>query len=260
MTTKNIRKLQGGRVLDNELIGGYTRGRLTLKAMEVFPIEKDKSLAPTANLWLPVQAYYAVHGVGLAAMLALGQTLPKAHESFKAAFADLALRYLPPPFNAGCKGGPTVVQFVFENLTTTGDQVRQQSNLVNPKYADIDCCLGKCLATTREKLLEELFKKARRDRVTQGRKRRNLTSQEKNDKAGKLHFVTAIDFLYRMRIRSNYEEPDIHLFASDQQADEAVRHYGELLLLTKALVTSLSIIIRQKIGSTVMTELEGKFT
>ena len=79
MESKTIQKIQGGRTLDKDLVAAYTRGKLTLKAMETFPIKDNRDLAPTANLWLPVQAYYAVHGVGLATMISLGQESPKDH-------------------------------------------------------------------------------------------------------------------------------------------------------------------------------------
>ena len=54
----SVQKIQGGRLLDKDIAAAYTRGRLTLRAMETFPIGEHRELAPTANLWLPVQAYY----------------------------------------------------------------------------------------------------------------------------------------------------------------------------------------------------------
>lgn len=86
MESKTIQKIQGGRTLDKDLVAAYTRGKLTLKAMETFPIKDNRDLAPTANLWLPVQAYYAVHGVGLATMISLGQESPKDHRAFRSVF------------------------------------------------------------------------------------------------------------------------------------------------------------------------------
>lgn len=260
ISQKSVQRIQEDKTIDRDIVAAYTRGRLTLKAMEAFPIKENKELAPTANLWLPVQAYYATHGIGIATVLSLGYTAPKTHESFKAAFPAFILKYLPDPFSAQCKGGPSSGDFNFVNLSVTPKQVKQQSNLSNPQYADINCILGKCLSTTRERLLEESFKKARRDSVRRGKRRRNLSTKEKLHKAEKLHPITIIDFLYRMRIRSNYEEPDIHLYASEQKTDEAVRHYFDLLFLTQAIVFSLSLIMRQKIGNKAMNDLEKRLT
>ncbi|MFZ3089375.1 MAG: hypothetical protein WA240_02025 [Nitrospirota bacterium] len=260
MKLKTIQKIQGGRALDKDIVAAYTRGKLTLKAMETFPIKDNKDLAATANLWLPVQAYYAVHGVGLATMIALGQESPKDHRAFRSVFSDISEKYLPKPFNAKCGNVPNNQQFVFVNLNTTIQNVKQQSNLSNPKYANIECSLGKCLSTTRRRLLDELFAKERRNKVRRGRKRRNLSSNAKQRIADKLHATTVTDFLYRMRVRSNYEEPDIHLYASDQQTDEAVRHYADLLFLTQAIVRSLSVIMLRKIGKQAMDSIESRFT
>lgn len=253
---KSVQKLQGGRTLDKDIVAAYTRGNLTLKAMETFPIEEHRELAFTANLWLPVQAYYAVHGIGLATMLSLGQAPPKKHAHFKASFAGLVPKYFPAPLNSLCRGGPDDKEFNFDNLDTTAQKVKQQSNLSNPQYADLDCSLGKCLSTTRNRLLEILFGKERSSNVRPGRRRRNLPRSKKQSISDKLHATTIIDFLYRMRIRSNYEEPDIYLFASKQQTDEAVRHYADLLFLTKAIVCSLSVVVRRKLGRQAMDSLE----
>ena len=256
---KSVQKIQGGRSLDKDMVAAYTRGKLTLKAMEMFPIKENRDLAPTANLWLPVQAYYAVHGIGLAAMLSLGMDMPKDHRTFRAAFSDISEKFFPDPFKARCHGGPNAEQFVFLNLNVTVEKVKLQSNLSNPRYADIECLLGKCLITTRKRFLEALFDKERHIKVRQYKTRRNLSKNAKQNIADKLHATSAVDFLYRMRIRSNYEEPDIYIYAADQQTDEAVSHYSNLLFLTRAIAHSLSFIIRKKIGKQAMDSIESNF-
>ncbi len=256
---KSIQKIQGGRTLDKNIVAAYTRGRLTLKAMETFPIGKKGELAPVANLWLPVQAYYAIHGLGLAAMLSLGQDMPKDHRTFRAAFSDITEKFFPDPFKAKCCGGPNDQQFVFLNLNATIKKVKLQSNLSNPKYADTECLLGKCLSTTRKRLLETLFNKERYNKVRRGKTRRNISKKAKQNIADNLHGTSVVDFLYRMRIRSNYEEPDIYLYASDQQTDEAVKHYSDLLSLTQSIAHPLSFIIQKKIGKQTMDSIEAKF-
>lgn len=260
MKSKTIQKIQGGRTLDKDIVAAYTRGKLTLKAMDTFPIKENKELAPTANLWLPVQAYYAIHGVGLATIISLGQAMPNDHRAFRSVFSDISEKYLPEPFNSKCRGGPNDQQFVFDNLKTIMKNVKQQSNLSNSKYANIESLLGKCLSTTRRRFLDELFDKERRKSIRRGKKRRNLSRNAKQLITEKLHPTTVTDFLYRMRIRSNYEDPDIHLYASDKQAYEAVRHYEDLLFLTQAIVGSLSVIMLRKIGKQAMDSIESRFT
>ncbi|HDR05309.1 MAG TPA: hypothetical protein ENN84_08725 [Candidatus Marinimicrobia bacterium] len=247
---KSIQKIQGGRSLDKKIVAAFTRGGLTLKAMEYFPIQENEDLAPIANLWLPVQAYYAVHGFGLAAMFALGRDIPKDHRSFRAVFSEMSKKYFPAPLNAQCWGGPTDQQFEFLNLDATIEKVKLQSNLSNPRYADnLDCLLGKCLSTTRKRFLEALFDMERHKGVRRDKKRRNLSRGKKQNIVENLHATSVADFLYRMRIRSNYDDPDIHLLASSQETSEAVKYYQELLFLTKFTAHPLRFIIQKKIGS-----------
>jgi hypothetical protein len=255
----NVEKLQGGTKTSQKFISAYSRGKLTLKAMASFPINENKQLASTANLWLPVQAYYAIHGAGLAAMISLGQNEPKDHRAFRASFADFSSNYLPPPFNSRCTSGPTTQNFIFKCLETTPQEVIAYNSLSNPRYSDnLDCALGKCLSTTRNKFLEEQFDKARHTGTAKKRKRRNLSTQEKNDISIRLHSTSLVDFLYRMRVRSNYDDPDIYIYAHSQ-VDDALRHYNDLVFLTAAIFTSLSAIIMKKLGKSTFERIESQY-
>lgn len=53
------------------------RGWFTLKAMHLLPVDAYPVLAATANFWAPVQAYYVIHGLGIAALLALRNESPE---------------------------------------------------------------------------------------------------------------------------------------------------------------------------------------
>ena len=250
--------MQGGIDVSQKIISSYSRGRLTLKAMESFPINENKRLASTANLWLPVQAYYAIHGAGLAAMISLGQSEPSNHRAFRASFSEVASNYLPAPFNAQCCKGPKPQDFTFSCLNTSPNYVLEYNNLSNPIYSGaLDCAIGKCLSTTRNKFLEELFDKARHTQTTKKRGRRNLSIQEKQNLTKKLHATSLIDFLYRMRVRSNYDDPDIYLYAHGQ-VNDAVKHYNDLVFLTQALFSVLSSIIMKKIGKAAFGSIESR--
>lgn len=259
LQVRNVEKLQDGVMPSQKMISSYSRGKLTLKAMASFPINENKQLASTANLWLPVQAYYAIHGAGLAAMISLGQSEPKDHRAFRASFSDLSSHYLPSPFNAQCSSEPTTQNLIFKCLKATPREVITYNSLSNPRYSDnLDCALGKCLSTTRNKFLEEQFDKARRKGIDKKRKRRNLSTQEKNDISTKLHSTSLIDFLYRMRVRSNYDDPDMYLYAHSQ-VDDAVRHYNDLVFLTEAIFSALATILQKKLGKASFESIESQF-
>lgn len=251
-------RIQGGASSPTKLINSYNRGRLTLSAMQSLPIDNYPELALSANLWLPVQSYYAIHGVGLASLIALNKTPPRDHRTFCANFSELAGKYFPPPFCGRCVAGSEVKDFLFPGLCTSATKVAKQSNLANPAFAEGDDFIGKTLSSTRKKILKELFDKKRGERVKRGRKRRNLPYEEKQASCRKEHATSICDFIYRMRVRSNYDNPDMYLFASHNPED-AANHYRNLLYLTKIIIAGLDTLIERKIGRTEMAKLKSKF-
>ena len=207
-------KLQGGRPNSDELTSSYCRGLLTRRSMEL-PIDKFPFLASTVNLWLPVQAYYAIHGMGIAALVALRHHVPQNHRAFRAAFAESLSRYFPFPFNALCRGGPRANDFTFSHLNISAKDVSGQSNLAIPRSSIAHFLVGKSLSTTRRNLIDEQLGLARHRDVKPGRSYRQLTSHEAAQIANKVASTCIVDLLYRMRVRSNYEDPDMYLEGFD---------------------------------------------
>ena len=250
-----FKRVQGGGEYSSQLASEYCRAKLTILAMEKLPVDSFPDLAATANLWLPVQAYYAVQGMGNALFIASGQEVPTDHRAFRAAFSDSIVRLLPYPFNAVCTGGPTRNDFAFDGITTSPDQVASQSQLANPKHAQGDHFLGKSLSTTRARSLKELLDHARRQDVKEGRESRRLPREEQCRIAERLHSTSISDLLYRMRRRANYDDPDMYLKAFEDVAG-AVDHYRLLLRLSKTLLDSMNRVISRKIGRQNMEKIE----
>ena len=252
-----FRRLQGGTSVSRELTNAYSRGRLTLRAMLSLPIEEHPELALSANFWLPVQSYYAIHGVGLATMIALGRGSPKGHRSFCADFSELVAKYFPEPFCGRCIGGPARGDFSFQKLNTSVGKVSRQSQLANPEFVDdIADILKKSLLTTRVKILDFLFSIKRSEKKKAGK--RNLSATEKENCCHNEHATSICDLMYRMRVRSNYDNPDMYLFASDN-AENATTHYKNLLYMTKILIAGLETLIEVRIGSRAMARLKSRF-
>lgn len=252
-----FKRVQGGALASSELINAYSRGRLTLRAMQKLPIEEYPELALSANFWLPVQSYYAIHGVGLATMIALDRGSPKGHRSFCADFSELVDKYFPDPLCGRCVGGPGREDFSFHKLRTSIDKVTRQSQLANPEFVeDVEDIIGKSLLTTRTRILDFLFCNRRSEKKKAGK--RNLSSEEKRSCCQKEHATSICDLMYRMRIRSNYDNPDMYLFAPDN-AENASNHYRDLLYLTEILVAALDALIERRIGSREMVKLKSRF-
>lgn len=239
----------------NSLREPLLRGWITLKAMETLPLENYPELAKTANFWLPVQAYYAAHGIGLATLIAMGSDTPKDHRAFLSQVANqIVTKLLPHPFNMACGGDPSRISASdvrIENFNGNIADVKSISSLSNPLYAQGGLLVAKSLLTTRRRSLEDLFEREREKKVRPGRRRRNLTPDEKNRITEKRHPTTVFDFLYRIRVRSNYDDPEIFIYGQTDQ-DTAVNHYKNLVKMCKSLMECLEKIIEQKVGPDVM--------
>ncbi len=249
-----FKHVQGGASVSGELSSAYGRGQLTLKAMRCLPIEEHPEIALSANFWLPVQAYYAIHAVGLATMIALNMSPPQSHRSFRAAFSSLVNTYFPGPFCARCKGGPERKNFSFEKIGTSIDKVARQNQLANPTFVtEIEAFVGKSLSTTRQKFLEVRFDEKRDER-----KKKRLSLEERNECCRKEHPTSICDLIYRMRLRSNYDNPDMYLFAP-KNVENATGHYRDLLYLTEVLIAGLDALVERRIGAQKMANLKSRF-
>jgi hypothetical protein len=246
----NVRRLQGGANVSSELQAAYCRGQLTLKAIQTLPVDQYPQLARSANYWLPVQSYYAVHGIGLAAMMALNMTPPQSHMAFRAALSSLLHDYFPAPFCGLCAGGPETRDFTFQGLLTTINKVFRQSQLANPNNVeDLETYVGKSLSTTREEFLGRRFEEKRNRE-----KKRRLLREAKTQCCQNEHATSVCDFLYRLRVRSNYNNPDMYLFTQTNH-EYAVTSYKELVRLTELLVAGFDTLIERRIGRRRANEL-----
>jgi len=248
---------------DNFDKGSYIRGILTLQLMTDLPVDKYPELTFTANIWLPVHSYYAIHGTGLALLSIRMQNLPRrvSHKYFRSTFTDAVLRRLfPNPFNGLCTGGPTADSFSFKNINTTIVKAKTQYNTANPSLAsNIDDYIGKSLYTTRDRKLGDDYKKQQMDkkRIKPGRTRCNISKKEKERICSKLCDTSICDLIYRMRARSNYANPIMYLSGTDD-ADSARSHYKDLLCLTEVLIEGINTLIEFYLGKKELDKIKSE--
>jgi len=199
------------------------RGFMTLKLIKLIPIDKMPELGMTAALWIPVQAYYAVHGFGLAALAALqeGGNLPKTHSAFLSRAGDaLVKNLLPEPFSARISGGYRGCGFmepVAEGLDFDSETDCQPSNLATPTMSTKTAHIYRCLNTTRERRIVELFENQRKKNRKPNRTRSNLSKCRKIKIANGVKSTTVFNYLYRTRVRSNYDDPVIFNFGTEDR-------------------------------------------
>lgn len=232
--------IQGEYTVSDNLRNSYNRGRLTWQEIQNLPIVEYPELAISANYWLPVQAYYAIHGFGIACLIVLNQAPRLTHTGFRKNFSELVHTYFPPPFCGQCIGGPTKEDYSYPGLATNAVAVIAQSNLQTPMLTNAKELAGKALSTTRQEAINERFMQKRKDL-----KKTKLFRTEKCGICETIPATSICDFLYRMRVRSNYESPDMYIYTDP---GEASNHFKDLRYLTKVVIAGLQTIIEGRLG------------
>ena len=203
-------------------------------------------LAITSALWLPVQAYYAVHGFGMAFLVAKNgaNNLPLTHGAFmRTAGQSLVRDLLPSPFSAVLQDGYRGYQYLRPELVNVDDDrdyIGSGFNLQGLNATTRDAHIAQCLDTTRRRLIDEKLVKERAKARRKGKRRGILRRERQIEIARSVAPTTVLDYLYRARIKSNYEDPTMY---SESPEDAAallalVRNTQKLTVMLCAFVVA----------------------
>ena len=240
----SFQQLKPARHIDTGLVRNHLlRGHLTLQLIEMIPVTKHTEFAMISALWLPVQSYYAVHGYGMAALAAVGQTLPSTHATFIRCCAEAVIkRFFPEPFSlrlSGGYGGSGFLDPVIQGLASPQSSGTMVSNIATPTLATHHAHITRSLDTTRKRLMEKRFADFRRKPPkSTNAKRRNVTKMEKSTMANSMHDTTILDYLYRVRLRSNYE--DVEMFVFDENTGSTIIQF---VVDTQAVVSHVCALL-----------------
>lgn len=209
------------------------RGWLTLHAIRSVPLDAYPQLAAAANLWVAVQAYYAVHGVGVAAIAALTGDVLLTHSHFLSKATSQLCPMLPFPFNITCVSPSSGTDVRSSALTGTmlnvGD-AQKQSGLSVPSRGNAERLIAKAIYTTHANRFEEKCAEQRRKK-----RRKKLSPDQKQQVLVRLSPTSFFNFLYRLRLRSNYDDP--MMFMAGQSDDRAaVQHYMNVYSFARTTV------------------------
>ena len=241
------------------------RGHLTLRLMHEIPVDEMPEFAMASALWLPVQAYYAVHGFGLALLAATGNaaSLPRTHGAFMKAAADYMVDGLfPRPFSAVLRGGYYGWKHLPGDLKGIPDRradIRSGLNLGRPDEATREAHVAQCLDTTRRRLIEDKLEAARETRTRKsGRKTACLSRQRQIVVADSVGSTTVFDYLYRVRVKSNYGDTTMYQKGYDhaEALIELVKRTQELAQIVCALLANA---VRQSLDKPSWDEVADEF-
>ncbi|MEU1056537.1 hypothetical protein ABZ397_28795 [Streptomyces sp. NPDC005876] len=235
-------------------------------------LAEESEIIRLANGWSTVQTYYVLYNAVQALLVAEGHERPQQHEQTKRQFVDLwAYRSGKMAPWSLAAAHPTARESDTEGFLAgpgrpldTG--LHPWTTWQGDQAWDI---AAKALRTTRSALIEERLKKAREQKLSERRKawqaecesraRRgrparpeprsaNLTSAERGAVEKRIRPVTVADYLYRLRVKANYD--DITVFADGPTTDtEAAAMASDLVDLASATLLVHEVRIAARIGN-----------
>lgn len=197
-------------------------------------------LVSFANLWAPVQSYYALfNGFTAMAMTVTDSKPPKTHAALLTWAANEVAHPASPfvvPWTASVGGPPNAHTFEGFGGAALDHGV---SNLVAPHARNAPSLLAKALKTTRREQIDEHREGWRNGlRTASGAPRKNLPISVLVARATALRPTTLFDLLWRLRVRSNYKEGDALLSGALGPRDAATFHDALCDIVASTLLTT----------------------
>lgn len=207
-------------------------------------------LVSFANLWAPVQAYYAVFNSFTALAHVVTANPPETHAKLLNWAASAAASSATPfvvPWTARVSGPPNA--WVYDDFGPDPLDLKM-SNLTAPTLRTAPSLMALALRTTRGQQIED-----RKDgwiaaqRPTKsGGKRKNLATSALTANATKVRATTLFDLLWRLRMRSNYKEGDAFLSGALSPAAAATFH-DSLCDIVAATLLTVEIYLAHQVGA-----------
>ena len=222
----------------------------------------DDSLLRLANNWSCIQAYYVLYHATQTLQIAKGQKRPESHTATQKTFVNLWS-------TRGINLAPWSFVYSPDHPMVIPAGVVIDENIHNFTHCDEMSSWSLCfkaLRTTRNESLPEAFKNKRIEkqkcqklnwqkeetaRLSAGKRPRlprkfplpHLTGEEKRAVDGKIRPYSLMDYLYRLRIKVNYQDADMFVDGPASN-DQSIKAYTFLCNLASAtlFLSELSII------------------
>lgn len=183
----------------------------------------DPGLIRFTNQWAPVQAYYAVYSLWRAWFLIEALGAASHTEILRSASTAVRQRGLfPAPWSYSCTGGYLLSDA--NHIGFRSKKIRDVSSLSTPtRNVAEDDWVSKTLRTTRRFFLEQREERWKRENRTRaGVPYRRIPPAARQRIRQQLYGTTLFDFLYRLRIRSNYRDVDDFVSSCEGESSGSV--------------------------------------
>lgn len=204
-----------------------------------------------ANAVLPGAGVRAAVAVARGLALTLGDEPPGGDEALGYLGDLVAEELLPYPWSAFCIGCPQLGSAAWGGSVLPGDAV---SVFQQPHPETSDARFAMLLRTTRQRVLEQVFRAERQTDVKPGRSRRNLSAEHKELIAAEIPPTTVFDVLDRVRQRA--EADDGLAFVEGAYDEEEARRFGiALAVVIDASVAAVEGVVASIVGWDVFADL-----
>ena len=202
-----------------------------------------------ANHWAVVQAYYAVFDA-LNALLVVGHPNPPRTHTTLLRWAANEVGSPRSPFVAPWtwrSSGP-LNAYTYDGFPPGFTPDTRASTIATVSDASAPHILAKALKTTRDRKVDERRADWLKGKKTKaGTKRKNLTRGELLAHSAAMEPTTLFDLLYRLRIRSNYDDADALLSGALSSTDAADFH-AALCDIVGATLLTVEIYLSHRVG------------
>jgi hypothetical protein len=209
-SSNTFQTIQCGKCKDYGRLGQLLRNAWLTEIQLCIPAENEDIL-PYANHWIPVQSYYSIYLAIRAYFLASGQSVSNDHAtSLRTIATEIYSRseLYPLPWKVLCVGNPDEpLPQLFS--CPVGVSINQISNLTSTSKVPFWDYYSLLMKTTRARHLETLCNEWKKNN---GKKR--ISPQAKKHCIEKLCPTSFFHFIYRLRLRSNYQDADPFLLTS----------------------------------------------
>lgn len=224
------------------------------------PRKVNDDLVKYSNHWAPIQTYYSIFLSLRAFFESMGIDCPNTHTNTLQQISECIIKrdLFPSPWNGYCSGLPELKNLSYGNFKAEN---RNISNLSTPSKEDFWSWYALWLKTTRDRKFESRKEEVLRGKVfrrADNKPRKNLSLECKKKVDQGLHSTTFFDGLYRLRIRSNYEDADAFILGTMSQK-EAVSFHDSLVTILQSTLFVIEKYIARYLSNQKFSDILNDF-
>lgn len=226
--SEQTKSLQGFKGYDREWVARFLKNSWNTEFVLNLHLIEDPELARINNQWLPVQTYYSIYSAGEAVAYLLDGNKANSHRTCLRKLNNFLVKLEVIPWNLMYKGPIGRNSNEHEPINFPPD-IEVPHNLARRGISPIQM-VCKCLKAEHKKRVNDEFKKK------QGEYKYNFDPG----------YTSLLNFLYRLRIKSNYEDIDLFL---TQAPDNLILQFGkDIAYLGSKTLILFEMVIIKKIG------------